>query len=265
MNDGSLGFGPDLSHLQSSIKGIAFFSLSKYPSDLVVSVGTAVIEVVARFRLQNPDQVPTVAGSPDLLSNFNEIVRDPYNDFELARHLLETKHAEMNAVVKLAKGLPILLSYLSVLTISNPPPSPYLFKSALPFAIESLKFDVIKQEQWQQRLQTAIEKLTPLARTGQKFKGRKPGSYGPLAKAIRKHLEKYPRDKPRDIWDTFVLRPPKGMFFREVHKVGKYVEYVDKGAAFDTDYRQFQNRVSEQRASLYGTQKRLKTHVLTKT
>jgi hypothetical protein len=65
--------------------------------------------------------------------------------------------------------------------------------------------------------------LRPIADHGKKFKGRKPGSGGPIRKAVARLLKKYPALKNPELWDEIKSRPPRGWsVFDNSH--GKYIE-----------------------------------------
>ena len=59
-----------------------------------------------------------------------------------------------------------------------------------------------------------MEQLVPKAKVGQSFKaGRKPGTVGPIRKAIAKLLKSRPTMKTADVWETLAKRPPPGWTF----------------------------------------------------
>ncbi len=63
------------------------------------------------------------------------------------------------------------------------------------------------------------------AEHGQRFKdGRKPGSVGPIRKAIAKLLAKTPEMKNPELWDAIKNRPPRGWQAIESTRLGKYLE-----------------------------------------
>lgn len=63
------------------------------------------------------------------------------------------------------------------------------------------------------------------AEHGQLFKdGRKPGSGGPIRKAIAKLLAKAPTMRNPDLWEAIKNKPPKGWQAYESARLGKYLE-----------------------------------------
>lgn len=65
--------------------------------------------------------------------------------------------------------------------------------------------------------------LRPIADHGEKFKkGRKPGSGGPIRKAIARLLKKDPALKNPELWDAIKSRPPRGWFVFENSR-GKHI------------------------------------------
>lgn len=89
--------------------------------------------------------------------------------------------------------------------------------------------------------------LIPLAEHGRKFKaGRKPGTGGPIRKAIAKALKRDRTLTPRTLWAMLADSPPRGWEFCENH-AGKYAA-GSKGR--NMSYKRFQNVAKEERDKL---------------
>ena len=89
--------------------------------------------------------------------------------------------------------------------------------------------------------------ILPLAVVGQKFKvGRKPGSVGPIRKAVARFLKNDPGLKPRALWVMLKGVPPRGWTFCE-NRQGKYIEGP---RARNVSYHHFQNIAKEERDKL---------------
>ena len=167
------------------------------------------------------------------------------NDFELALHLWDNNDPAMAKVIKGADDMPVLLAYLATLTSGTDLPNEALLESALPFAVASLRVESDAAKLWNQELQKGVDRLLPLARTGQKFtKGRKPAALGPVAKKIKAYLQKNPAAKTLDVWRALKKSPPNGFVFMESARLGRYIE---KGCETVMEWRRFQNLVSEHR------------------
>ncbi|MBK9575057.1 MAG: hypothetical protein IPO43_21390 [Rhodoferax sp.] len=127
-----------------------------------------------------------------------------------ARHLIAMNDPAICKVIKGAKGVPVLFAYLAVLTNSKELPPEYLLESALPYAVDSLTVESKVYRLWSERLQSRIERLEPLANKGAKFVGKKPGSLGPLARAVQQHLKACRNDSPEAVLECVVTQAPKG-------------------------------------------------------
>lgn len=90
--------------------------------------------------------------------------------------------------------------------------------------------------------------MAPLAQHGKKFPGRKPGTYGPIRKAIARLLKQRPM-KNAELWDTLKSRRPRGWTFFD-NSQGKYIEGPKKSDGMD--YARFRNIASEERKKLKG-------------
>lgn len=74
-------------------------------------------------------------------------------------------------------------------------------------------------------IEAALKAIIPDAITGIKFRpGRKPGSGGPIRKAIAKHLSKNNQLKNPELWEAIKNKPPRGWTAYESPKLGKYLE-----------------------------------------
>lgn len=83
------------------------------------------------------------------------------------------------------------------------------------------------------------------AMQGQAFlDGRKPGTGGPIRKAIRRLLAKDPTMKNPQLWSAIKANPPKGWEARD-NKVGRY---LDGPKAANMNYQRFCNVAAEERS-----------------
>jgi hypothetical protein len=242
---GSFDFGQASFATISTLNLCAFGCLSGVSTDLITDAGLNVVETVERFKRNSPKKVPQVSGGG--LLGPKSVAAD---DFLIAQLLFPDSDLFAALRVKFKRSAPPLLSYIVIYLIRNKAPSQQWVDSALSYIVANVTAEKSVFANWNASLEEKINELEPAARHGKVFVGRKPDSFGPLATAIRKHLKKFPDDKPRQIWQAFVKRSPKGMRFVEAPHVGKYVEYVGKTTADDTDYKHFQNRVAEQRKRL---------------
>lgn len=223
MNLGFGGYG--VGNTLNTIMGIAFYCLNKFPVNDTLEIGLNVAELLETFKQKHPEQVPQDSFSGGLLAGHTGSIKSNVNDFELAMHLMRIDDPSMAALLRDANGVPVLMAYLAVRTVDANLPTASFLESALPFAANSLKFDVASQERWNKELKTEISRLAPLASTGLKFKGGKPkGAIGPLAAAIRERLRNYPKETPKEVWSALAKKPPKGLTFCD-NNAGKYVEY----------------------------------------
>jgi hypothetical protein len=114
------------------------------------------------------------------------------------------------------------------------------------------QFELLEQE-WNSVISAwhATQKflqVQKLALRGRKFElGRKPGSAGPIRRAIVRALKCDPSLKPRDLWAMLADAPPRGWTFRE-NRVGKYIEGPKGGQGMS--YARFQNVAKEERDKL---------------
>jgi hypothetical protein len=242
-----MGLGSYSFSTLTTIRGIAFRALEKFPKAQIADTGIKVVRLLETFKTKHPDKIPTKPGGGLL-----DMGPLPINDFELAQHLIATNDPAMAKLIKGAKGLPVLIAYLATLTNGAELPSEYLLESALPYAVASLTVESEVSKLWNKDLQTEIERLLPLANKGAKFKGKKLGALGPLAKAVRQRLKRWPDESAKSIWNALSDSPPKGLTFCD-NRAGKYVEYdkrTFKGSLKNTNYRRFANIVSEQHTKL---------------
>lgn len=91
---------------------------------------------------------------------------------------------------------------------------------------------------------------SPLASAGRKFleNARKPGTYGPIRKAIARLLKQRPM-KNAELWDAIKLRPSRGWEFRD-NAQGRYITEPKAGRGMN--YARFRNIASEERKKLKG-------------
>lgn len=242
-----MGLGSYSFNALTTIRGIAFRAVEHFTTAQTADTGIKVIRLLETFKAKHPDKIPTKPGSGLL-----DMGPLPLNDFELARHLIDTNDPAMAKIIKGASGVPVLLAYLAIITSGSNLPEEHLLESALPFAVASLAVESEAAKRWNKNLQTEIERLVPLANKGAKFEGKKLGALGPLAKAVRQHLKKHLFDSPKSIWIALSGKPPKGLTFCD-NRAGKYVEYdkrTFKGNLKNTAYGRFRNTVSEQRKKL---------------
>ncbi len=242
-----MGFGSYSVSMLTTIRGIAFRVLEKFTTEQILNTGIAVVRLLENFKAKHPEQIPTKPSGG--LLDMDPL---PLNDFELARHLIAMNDPAICKVIKGAKGVPVLFAYLAVLTNSKELPPEYLLESALPYAVDSLTVESKVYRLWSERLQSRIERLEPLANKGAKFVGKKPGSLGPLARAVQQHLKACRNDSPEAVWSALSRKPPKGMTFRD-NPAGKYVEFDKRtfaGNLKNSEYRNFANIVYRERKRL---------------
>lgn len=79
--------------------------------------------------------------------------------------------------------------------------------------------------------------------------GRKPGTAGPIRKAIRRLLEKSPDLKNAGLWAELSVKPPKGWTFFDNH-LGKYAEGPKGGQ--NMNYSTFRNVAALERKAFKG-------------
>jgi hypothetical protein len=88
-----------------------------------------------------------------------------------------------------------------------------------------------------------VDALRKSAALGRKFNvGRKPGTGGPIRKAIAALLRGNPTLKPRELWRTLKEDPPNGWAFCE-NSLGKY---IDGPAGHNMSYARFSNVCKEE-------------------
>lgn len=101
----------------------------------------------------------------------------------------------------------------------------------------------------QQQLIQADETLRPKAKHGSKFVAKKPGSAGPVRKAISRALRKNPTHTADAVWRLLAANPPKNL---EFYGITVDRRYIRREGHLDTGWRRFQNIVSEERKRLTG-------------
>lgn len=90
--------------------------------------------------------------------------------------------------------------------------------------------------------------VMPTALYGQVMKqGRKPGTVGPIRKAIKRILKRHPSYSPLDIWNSFFHNPPKGWTITH-DRNGRRIKAPNAGNGMA--YRRFCNIVSDEKGRL---------------
>ena len=246
-----MGFGNYPFSALSVVREITFYLLKEFTANQIIDTGNKVSRLLEAFRLQHPEQVPTCKSGGGLLNT--PIRTIPVDDFELARHLIDTNHPDMASVVNGANGVPVMLAYVATMTSGSESPAEHFIELVLPFVAQQLNADAEASKRWSVRLRAENQRLAPLADTGARFTtGRKPQALGPLARAVRKHLKDYRDDNPEAAWVALAAHPPTGMTFHD-NRQGKYVEFdkrTFKGNLKNSDYRNFQNIVYRERKRL---------------
>jgi len=222
-----------------AIRTIAFHELVDHSSDRIAQIGVAVDHFLQDFRRDHPDKVPTTKPGVGLLGEFGP---HPVSDFELASHLVGTRHKAMVALERMAGGMPILMAYLMVVSVRSTPLRGIGLNHALRYAVsESRIANTVRVR----GLCEEIKKLDADAAHGKLFKvNRKVGRLGPVATKIKAHMAKHPASKAIDVWNALKKSPPKGHDFRESSGLGRYIE---KGPETVMEWRRFSNLVSQHR------------------
>lgn len=71
---------------------------------------------------------------------------------------------------------------------------------------------------------TAYVRDLPATELGKKMKtGRKPGTVGPIRRAVASYLKKHPAAKNEEIWQALAGKPPRGWVFMD-NRLGRYIE-----------------------------------------
>ena len=158
-----MGFGSYNFGALSEIQQIAARLLQGFTTAQIVETGGNVIRVLENFKKEHKDKIPTKPGGGLL-----DMGPLPINDFELALHLVNSRNPAMTEVIESANGLPALVAYLEILTNNIKLPEESLLESALSFAIGARTLDGDVAKLWNRELQKDVERLGPLAITGQK-------------------------------------------------------------------------------------------------
>ena len=243
---GNLGLAPAQVTALQLLKACTYSCLTDISPALVVRTGLQVTKAVTKFKKTKPELVPTVPGG---LLGPSEV---PANDFLIAEHLFDDNDLAAALRVGNKTAGQALLAYSATMFVTHDDLSPQWVESALRYVVNTVIAKNWLYKDLEKGIREKLKLLEPDAEHGKKFKGRQRDSIGPLARAIRRHLKKFPDDKPKKVWQTLERNPPKGLRFCDTRGVGKYVEYVGKPAAFDTNYHQFQNRLAEQRKFVKG-------------
>lgn len=187
-----MGFGSYNYSALTEIRQIAARLLEGFTTAQIIETGCNVIRVLEDFKKQHPDKIPTKPGGA--LLNMGPF---PINDFELALHLVGSNNPAMTEAVLRAERLPVLIAYLDtyleILGNNTKLPDESWLESALSFAIRvrTIEGDVAKL--WNQDLQKDVERLGPLAITGQRLKDAnkiKGALTGKLKEPVRERIAK---------------------------------------------------------------------------
>ena len=220
-----------------AVNAISMQALERHAANEIVLVRMAVEKLLSDFRRDHPDKVPTKP-STGLLG---DDMRFSISDFELARQLVAEMHPVMKALERSAGGIPPLMAYLAVASLSSAKWPDIGWDSALQYAVTESSARV----QMTQKLEDAVIKLGPLAAHGKLFiENKKVGVLGPVAVKVKAYMAKHPKAKSVEVWGALKKSPPKGHDFRESSKFGRYIE---KGAETVTEWPRFRNLVSEHR------------------
>jgi len=221
------------------IEQIQTFDVAK-----VVKIGLNAKTILQTFRKEHPEKVPRRI-SQGLLA-----MRTPVDDLSLVIHLTSTNHPSMSKLGSKEGDPPIVISYVLANLCEDGLPDEDWLATALSYTYGMLSGKSLNSRDEIVQLSRASDLLAPYAKAGLKFKqGRKIGTVGPLALAVKRHLKKYPAHSTKQVWDALAKAQCKGMTFYDNH-LGKYVEYEKptlNGSLRSTSYRRFSNIVSEQK------------------
>jgi hypothetical protein len=134
------------------VNAIAMQALERHASNGIVLVGMAVGKLLADYRRDHADKVPTKVPM-GLLSNGRP---SPDSDFELALHLLAMKHPIMVGLERSADGIPPLMAYLAVASLPSEKFPDIGWDSALQYAVAESSVRLHRTQQ----LQDAVNKYT---------------------------------------------------------------------------------------------------------
>lgn len=146
-----MGLGNYPLEVLSQIQGITSHLLTRFTRDQIVKSFLGVAKVIADFKLNHPDKVPTWRSGGGLLDV--DVGPIPINDFELAQHLIGTSDPEMAKVINESEGVPVLIAYLEVIANSRVLPNEFLLTSALPYAVLERTVAGDFAEHWNKELQ----------------------------------------------------------------------------------------------------------------
>lgn len=219
------------------VNAIAMQALERHAPNEIALVSMAVERCLADYRRDHPDKVPTKPS----MGLLGDGARFPLSDFELALHLVGTRHKTMTEIERAAGSIPPLMAYLAVVSLPSAKWPDIGWDSALQYVVS----DSSVRLQQTQQLQDAVTKLGPLAAHGRLFiENKKVGKLGPVAVKVRAYLNKHPKAKPTEVWNALKQSPPKSHDFRESPRLGRYIE---KGAKTVMEWPRFRNLVSQHR------------------
>jgi len=245
---GNLGLSPAQVTAIQLLKACTYSCLTDISPESVVRTGRQVANAVARFKATKPELVPMVPGG---LLGPSPV---PANDFLIAEHLFDDNDLAVALRVGNKTAGPELLSYIATMFTAHDDLSPQWVESALRYVVNKTISRNSVYKDLAAGIQEKLKLLEPIAEHGKKFKGRRPDSIGPLARAVRKILKSDLSASADQVWTALADRPPKGMTFIELAPVRRRrVEYdrkTHKGNLKDASYRNFVNTVSKQRKAL---------------